>query len=128
MHKARPNLPYTYLGYILRRQGRWDESTAILEDSFKLSPLNADLAYQIGRSYVCLRQYDEAEIWFDRAISIDPKYFFPLLAKTRLPILARGDLDASLALLLQLPDLQLTDYSWYIQGLLEKKITMSSNG
>jgi len=121
VYKARPNLPFTYLGYILRRQGRWDESTSILEDSFKLSPLNADLAYQIGRSYVCMRRYDEAKIWFDRAISIDPKYFFPLLAKTRLPILERGDLDESFALLLQLPDLQLTDYTWYIHGLLEKK-------
>ena len=123
VYRARPNLPYTYLGYILRRQGRWDESTTILEDSFKLNPLNADLAYQIGLSYVCMRRYDEAGIWFDRAISIDPNYFFPLLAKTRLPVLKSGDLDEAHELLLQLPDFQMTEYTWYIHGLLERRYT-----
>jgi serine/threonine protein kinase/tetratricopeptide (TPR) repeat protein len=121
VYRARPNLPYTYLGYILRRQGRWTESNEILEEAFKLSPLNADLAYQIGRSYTYMRRYEEAADWFDRAISIDANYYFPLLAKARIPLLSEGNLEEARAKLRQLPPHQLTDYTWYVQGLLERK-------
>ena len=120
VYRARPNLPYTYLGYILRRQGRWTESNEILEESFKLSPLNSDLAYQIGRSYAYLRRYEEAVNWFNRAISIDANYYFPLLAKARIPVLSAGNLEEARAMLEQLPSHRLTDYTWYIQGLLER--------
>jgi len=120
VYRTRPNLPYTYLGYILRRQGRWIASNEILEESFKLSPLNFDLAYQIGRSYACMRRYDLALDWFNRALSIDATYYFSLLAKARLPVLSDGNLEEARAMLEMLPSNQLTDYTWYIQGLLEK--------
>jgi serine/threonine-protein kinase len=113
VQKARPNLPYTYLGYIQRRMGRWEESTANLEKSFKLNPRSSDLAYQIGTSYMYMRKYQEAEEWCDRALSIDPNYYFPQLAKAEIAYLSRGDIDEARALLRKLPQHRLTDYRWY---------------
>ncbi len=113
VQKARPNLPYTYLGYIQRRMGRWEESTANLEKSFKLNPRSSDLAYQIGGSYMYMRKYQEAEEWYDLALSVEPNYYFPQLAKAEIAYLSRGDIDEARALLGKLPQHRLTDYRWY---------------
>ena len=113
VQKARPNLPYTYLGYIQRRMGRWEESTANLEKSFKLNPRSSDLAYQIGGSYMYMRKYQDAEKWYDLALSVEPNYYFPQLAKAEIAYLSRGDIDEARALLRKLPQHRLNDYRWY---------------
>ena len=113
VQKARPNLPYTYLGYIQRRMGRWAESTANLEKSFKLNPRSSDLAYQIGGSYMYMRKYQDAEEWYDLALSLEQDNYFPQLAKAEIVYLSRGDIDEARALLRKLPQHRLTDYRWY---------------
>ena len=60
------------VGYIQRRQGKWDESIENLEMAFQLSPREAMLPNQIGQTYQSLRRYPEAIRYFDRAISIAP--------------------------------------------------------
>ena len=36
------------MGFVLRRQGRWEESTRSLERSFELDPRNINTLYQIA--------------------------------------------------------------------------------
>jgi len=70
-----PNDPLVFeiLGFIDRRQGRWAESTKNLERAVELDPQNAGFLKQLADSYVCLRQYADAERVLDRAIAVAPK-------------------------------------------------------
>jgi serine/threonine-protein kinase len=70
-----PNDPLVFekLGFIDRRQGRWAESTKNLERATELDPQNRGLLKQLADSYVCLRQYANAERVLDRVIALAPK-------------------------------------------------------
>jgi TolB-like protein/class 3 adenylate cyclase/Tfp pilus assembly protein PilF len=70
-----PNYPLVFeiLGYIDRRQGRWAESTKNLERAIELDPQNRGFLKQLADSYVCLRQYADAERVLDRVIALAPK-------------------------------------------------------
>ena len=100
---SRPNLPLEMLGYIWRCQGLWQRSTMILEDSFKLNPRYAQLAYEIGLSYLSMRVYDRAEDWFNRSLAIKPKLLMARLQKVALAVLGGGDLAKARKLLEEAP-------------------------
>lgn len=70
-----PNDPLVFaiLAFIDRRQGRWAESTKNLERAIGLDPQNAGFLKQLADTYVCLRQYADAERVLDRAIAVAPK-------------------------------------------------------
>ena len=70
-----PNEPLVFeiLGFIDRRQGRWAESTKNLERAIELDPQNSGFLKQLADSYVCLRQYADAERVLDRGIAVAPK-------------------------------------------------------
>jgi len=74
---ARQTLPnnsglFETMGFVLRRQGRWEESTRSLERAFELDPRNTNTLYQIGLSYECFRRYAEQKANFDRILTIEP--------------------------------------------------------
>src|SRR5947208_4618460 len=73
--KSLPNDPLSFeiLGFIDRRQSRWAESTKNLERAIELDPQNGAFLKQLADSYVCLRQYADAERALDRAIAVAPK-------------------------------------------------------
>jgi TolB-like protein/class 3 adenylate cyclase len=66
-------LSFEILGFIDRRQGRWAESTKNLERAIELDPQNSGFLKQLADSYVCLRQYADAERVLDRGIAVAPK-------------------------------------------------------
>jgi TolB-like protein/class 3 adenylate cyclase/Tfp pilus assembly protein PilF len=70
-----PNDPLVFeiLGFIDRRQGRWAQSTKNLERAIEFDPQNGGFLKQLADSYVCLRQYADAERILDRAIAVAPK-------------------------------------------------------
>ena len=74
VQKARPNYSPALIGWIQRRQGRWEQSVATVEKAFKLNPRWVILAEQQGTTYQYMRRYDEAEAWYNRALSIIPGY------------------------------------------------------
>ena len=74
---ARQTLPnnsglFETMGFVLRRQGRWEESTRSLERAFELDPRNINTLYQIGLTYGCFRRYAEQKSMFDRILTIEP--------------------------------------------------------
>jgi serine/threonine-protein kinase len=60
------------MGYVTRRQGRWEDSIAMLERAFALNPRNPLLADGIVDSYRIMRRYPEALRFSDIAISLAP--------------------------------------------------------
>jgi TolB-like protein/Tfp pilus assembly protein PilF len=63
---------FRMMGYIQRRQGRWQESTQNLERSRDLDPRNTETLQQIALSYGVLRRYAEEKSVLDRALAIEP--------------------------------------------------------
>jgi len=121
IRRARPNYELSLLGDIQRRQGKWEESLETLENEFKRNPRSSELAHQIGLSYMCLRRYEDAEEWFDRAVMIDPEKIYSHLAKARIPFLSNGNTGESLALLSTFPHSQITEETWFNLGIAERK-------
>ena len=69
-----PNDPQVLFltGLVLRRQGRWEESTRDLERAFSLDPRKIDLVYQLGLSYDFMRHYADYEHLLQRALAVYP--------------------------------------------------------
>jgi tetratricopeptide (TPR) repeat protein len=60
------------IGYIKRRQGLWEKAITSLKKALELDPRNHFIAVNLGRTYLRLRRYVEAENYLDRAISLAP--------------------------------------------------------
>jgi serine/threonine protein kinase/tetratricopeptide (TPR) repeat protein len=73
-HQTLPNDPriFRLMGYIQRRQGRWEESTRYLERALQLDPRNRNTLENLGDSYGGLRRYAEQKSNFDRILAIEP--------------------------------------------------------
>jgi TolB-like protein/Tfp pilus assembly protein PilF len=74
---ARQTLPndariFRMMGYIQRRQGRWQESMQNLERSGDIDPRNIETLQQIALSYGVFRRYAEEKSVLDRALAIEP--------------------------------------------------------
>jgi serine/threonine-protein kinase len=69
-----PNDPrlFELKGYILRRQGIWEEATRNLERAVALDPLNADTLEQMAWQYMFLRRYGEAKALLKRVLAVEP--------------------------------------------------------
>jgi TolB-like protein/Tfp pilus assembly protein PilF len=94
---------FSLLGFIDRREGRWDESTRNLERAGELDPLNLGRLQQLSSSYHLLRRYaDEAAI-NDRALILAPQDNGVRQVRSQLSLDARADtraLHATLAAIL----------------------------
>jgi serine/threonine protein kinase/tetratricopeptide (TPR) repeat protein len=74
---ARQTLPnhariFQLMGYIQRRQGRWEESTRNLERAAELDPRDIQTLETVANNYAAFRRYDEAKSWYARALAVDP--------------------------------------------------------
>ena len=74
---ARQTLPnnsglFETMGFVLRRQGRWEESARSLERAIELAPRYVNPLYQLGLSYGAFRRYAEQKSNFDRILTIEP--------------------------------------------------------
>jgi len=69
-----PNDPWVFqlIGFIHRRQGRWEESTQNLERALDLDPRNFLLLRQIAILYDDLRRYADQQAVLDRALALRP--------------------------------------------------------
>ncbi|HEY4282377.1 MAG TPA: adenylate/guanylate cyclase domain-containing protein [Chthoniobacterales bacterium] len=63
---------FTLLGYIDRRQSRYDESTRNLERALELDPRNWFYLQQLSLTYQFLRRYPEMAAVLDRVVTILP--------------------------------------------------------
>jgi serine/threonine-protein kinase len=64
---------FSLLGFIGRREGRWDESTPNLERAAELDPLNLGRLQQLSSSYHLLRRYSDEAAINDRALVLAPR-------------------------------------------------------
>ena len=91
------------IGFVYRRQGRWEQSTAELLKATELDPRDAELPANIAGSYVTLRQWSDAQRAATRALALDP---YSAAARNSLVIASvngDGDVDAAERIAAALP-------------------------
>jgi tetratricopeptide (TPR) repeat protein len=82
---------FRMIGYIQRRQGRWQESTQNLERASNLDPGDTETLQQIALSYGVLRRYAEEKSVLDRALAIDPNDVSTKVALAAIQFHWKGD-------------------------------------
>src|SRR5438445_4524140 len=75
--RALPNDPVVFLlmGYIDRRQGRWDDSLKNMQQALSLDPRGPQTSFmleQLSRTYELMRRYPEDAATMDRALAFAP--------------------------------------------------------
>lgn len=90
--KSQPNNAelLSAIGYVQRRQGKFDQAVANHIKSAELDPRSAVRALDVGATCIHMRNYPEAERYFDRAISLAPDWIVPYYFKALLYIIWEG--------------------------------------
>jgi len=60
------------IGFVLRRQGQWQQAIDYMNRSLVLDPRNVNTLSNLGWSNASLRQYGQAEVLLRRALAISP--------------------------------------------------------
>ena len=60
------------MGYVQRRQGKWDESVKNIERAVELDPKTTDRINNSTQTLVYMRRFDEALRYVDRGLEADP--------------------------------------------------------
>lgn len=57
------------------RDGKYKEAISYLMELYKHKPTYAKACYMIGYQYYCLKQWNNAIVWYEKALEIYPDYF-----------------------------------------------------
>ncbi len=120
VQRVRPNFDPQLFGYIQRRQGKWEECLVTLERAFRISPLDQQIAYEIGGACVSLHRFEQAEMWFNRTLELFPDHLPSLLGKIGIHILSEGNIEKAKEMLPSLPQHPLADTMWFTLNMLER--------
>jgi tetratricopeptide (TPR) repeat protein len=88
-----------YIGFVQRRQGKFEQAVANFKKASELDPLSNQIAREFAWVLRLLREYPEAESYYDRAISLAPDIWIPYLGKAWLYILSGSSTDRARRLL-----------------------------
>ncbi len=99
--KSQPNnsLLFAAIGYVRRRQGKFEQALANLKKASELDPLDKLLVLEVARTFIFLRKYPEAERYFNRAISLAPDQTEPYHRKASLYLRPQGNTENARAVL-----------------------------
>ncbi len=120
VQKVRPNIDPQVLGYIQRRQGKWQECVDTLERAVRINPRDTQIIYELGGACLSLHRFESAEAYFDRVLEIHPDHLPAQLGKITIRIQKDGDITAARTLWEALPSHQLKDYMGLTLDMLDK--------
>jgi len=93
----------TFIGYVQRRQGKFEQAVVTFKEAAELDPRYARLAYHLGETFVLLGKYPEAEHYYERAISLAPDLPRSYAWKSQLYLLWEGKTEKARAVLAEAP-------------------------
>jgi Serine/threonine protein kinase len=97
MSPGSSEVPYA-LGAVARREGKWDESIAFLEQALALDPRNTEILSDTAWTYALLREFPTALKLYDRALDIVPNELELIAVKASI-YQAQGNLPEAAKLL-----------------------------
>ena len=81
------------IGFVQRRQGKWEEALASLRKAADLDPRSNENMENLGETFLALGRLPEAEQYFDRAQSLTPDWAFIYVYRGWLALAGSGDVD-----------------------------------
>jgi serine/threonine-protein kinase len=100
--QAMPAEATTAIAYVVKRQGRFEESLRALETVARLDPRSTEVMVAIADLFSFLRRYEEAERTLDRALAIAPDLDLALILKATIRAAWKGETEPSKEVLRQL--------------------------
>jgi serine/threonine-protein kinase len=99
--KSQPNNSklLSFIGFVQRRQGKFEEALANIKRASELDPRSGNSAEEVGETYMLLRNYPEAERYFNRAISLSPDVPLAYNFKAWIYVLWEGSTEKARAVL-----------------------------
>jgi len=79
------------MGYVFRRQGKFQQAVTALRQAGELDPRNATLLVNIGETLALMRDLTEAARYLDRSIALTPDWARPYGLKARYVLRLGGD-------------------------------------
>ncbi|MEE8573198.1 MAG: protein kinase [Gemmatimonadota bacterium] len=77
---------------ILKRQGKMEQTVEHYKRAFELSPRDASLPHEIGCAFMTMRDYAQAEGYYDRSIAMAPDQVLAYICKAWNYWLWKGDM------------------------------------
>jgi len=110
------------IGYIDRRQGRWEEALQRFRIALEFDPRSEQLLNTVGATLVIMRRYSEARRYFERSIALAPDQEVVYFSLAETHWFGDADLDRSRAALEAMPRVDSLDahYRWFYQELFER--------
>ncbi len=84
-------VPLFMSAMIMRRQGRFAEALETCQQALKLDPLRPLIVGETGQTALQMRRYDEAAVYYDRAIALAPDRVQARALQSALELQGRGD-------------------------------------
>ena len=99
--KAKPNDPelLSYLGYVKRRQGAYDEAIDYFRKALKTDPLSQELYISLAETSLLVRDYEGSHKNAEKASSLLPEWDSPYELDASTYILENGNLTQAIGLL-----------------------------
>jgi tetratricopeptide (TPR) repeat protein len=88
-----------FIGYVQRRKGNFNVTISYLKKALEIDPRSSLTAYNIGATNSLIRNYQEAENFYNKAISLSPDVFHPYSEKAYLYLYWEGDTKKARAVL-----------------------------
>lgn len=92
------------MGFVRRRQGRFDSALRLFEKAIDLNPMDTHFAVQIADTLCTLRRYSEAEHYYDRSVRFLPGQVAAHVAKASLMWEWQGDVERARVALEAMPE------------------------
>ena len=86
---------YLAIGAIQRRMGKWQESTASLENAAILNPKDSFVFQNLAFNYQMLRNFDAANKAIERGLKVNPEGIGLWETKAKLAVAEKGDFSVS---------------------------------
>jgi len=95
-----PGKPEVYetLSYIQRRANEWTSAVANMARAIELDPRNIDFLERQAENYLRIRNYEQAEQYYDRIIDLAPDNGPSHFMKAFIPIARNGDITTAKAM------------------------------
>jgi tetratricopeptide (TPR) repeat protein len=91
--KGQPNNSdlFAAIGYVQRRQGKFEQAVTYLKKAVDLDPRSSDKADEIADTYRIIHKYADAVYYFDQAIFLSPNFPMAYSDKAWLYLISDGD-------------------------------------
>jgi len=89
--------------YALRRSGNFEAAVENLSKALELNPQKVSLLFEIGATYANLREYEKAEEYYNKAISLSPDFTVVYRNKSWNQFHWKGDTEKARETLKQMP-------------------------